>query len=80
MAPQANLVKAGAEGFDMLDRVFGRPRTTDKHFPRKQAEIITSKKAAEIINSKKAAEIYGGVLLTDDSNGKANRSVTGLKN
>ena len=71
MAPQANLVKAGAEGFDMLDRVFGRPRTTDKHFPRKQAEIITSKKAAEI---------YGGVLLTDYSNGKANRSGTGLKN
>ena len=71
MAPQAKLVKAGAEGFDMLDRVFGRPRTTDKHFPRKQAEIITSKKAAEI---------YGGVLLTDYSYGKANRSGTGLKN
>ena len=71
MAPSANLVKAGMEGFALLDDYYGRPRRTDKQ--------VHQKKHVEIINSKTAAEIYGGVLVTDYSNGKANRFGTGLK-
>ncbi|KAM4116456.1 hypothetical protein ACJW30_02G050700 [Castanea mollissima] len=74
MAPQANLVKAGLEGFALLEEYYGRPRKAERQYFHQGSHQVSKKQPD--INSKMAAEIYGGVIITEF---KANRYGTGLK-
>lgn len=74
MAPQANLVKAGSEGFALLEEYYGRPRKAARQYFHQGSHQVFKKQPE--INSKMAAEIYGGIVITEY---KANRYGTGLK-
>ncbi|KAF3969842.1 hypothetical protein CMV_006400 [Castanea mollissima] len=71
---KANLVKAGLEGFALLEEYYGRPRKAERQYFHLGSHQVSKKQPD--INSKMAAEIYGGVIITEF---KANRYGTGLK-
>ncbi|KAF3969844.1 hypothetical protein CMV_006402 [Castanea mollissima] len=75
MASQTDLIKIGMEGFALSDEFHGRSRRPSVHHrsqvPKKQPEMT-------IVCKMPAPEINGGTLITDFTNEKVIRFISGL--
>ncbi|KAB1213941.1 hypothetical protein CJ030_MR5G017204 [Morella rubra] len=75
MAPRADLVKTGLEGFNLLEEYYdARTRR-----PGGKQQVPKGSPVPASINSKEAAIRYAGILVEEHHNAKEKRGFVGLK-